>query len=104
MEDILPSITTKMLEIAICVSRDESDYGISIPRIAIIQLCGDGSIFMREYIDDPRRNEQDNDCGYMICHNWAEFKVFDTTEFAPAQMIEDWANKENIDLKWLGVG
>lgn len=100
----MPVIATKVLEITICVSRDESDPGISIPHLAKIDICHDGSILIREYIDDPRRKREDNKMGCSIFHNWSEFKTFDTPHFAPAQMIEDWAKKENIDLKWLRVG
>ena len=104
MKNNMPVIATKVLEITICVSRDESDPGISIPQLAEIDICSDRSILIREYIEDPRRKREDNEIGWSIFHNWSEFKAFDTPRFAPAQMIEDWIKEENIDLRWLGVG
>lgn len=98
-----PMICTKVLEIEILVRRIEISPGISIPHIATISIGHDHSVLMRERIDDPRRNEMDNDLGYSISHNWAEFKAMDTLDFHPAAMIEEWAHKECISLAWLGV-
>ena len=98
-------ITTKVLEITFRVGEDEmTPGGFSIPHIVKVEICHDGSVYTREYIDDPGRSKNDNELGYGIFHNWAEFKAFDTIDLAPAKMIEDWAKNENINLKWLGVG
>jgi len=102
MENNMPMIITKVLEITILIDTNESTSGgIYIPHVAKIDICHDGSIFIREYVDDVRRNKQDNEIGYGIYHSWEEFKSFDTVIFHPAQMIEDWIKQENIDLKWL---
>lgn len=103
MENTMPMITTKVLEITILVNRDELSSGLYIPHVAIIEICHDGSIFMKEYIDDVRRSHEDNYISYGTYRNWKEFKSFDTPLFHPAQMIEDWANKDDINLKWCGV-
>jgi len=101
---MIPIITTKVLEITILVDRDETTPGIHIPHVAKIEIGHDGSVFMKEYVDDPRRNRYYNDTSYGTYKNWKEFKAFDTLDFAPAKMIEDWILKESINLKWCGVG
>jgi hypothetical protein len=101
--EAFPMICSKVLEIEILVKRIEIRPGVSIPHIATIAIGHDGSVYMRERIDDPRRNEMDNEMGYGIYHNWSEFKAMDTLDFHPATMIEEWVIKEGISLKWLGI-
>lgn len=101
--ETFPMICSKVLEIEILVRRIEISPGVSIPHMATISIGHDHSVLMRERIDDPRRSPQDNEMGYSISHNWAEFKAMDTLDFHPAAMIEEWVRKSGISLAWLGV-
>jgi hypothetical protein len=95
-------ICSKVLEIKILVRRIEIS-GLYIPHIATVVIGHDGSVYMREILDDPQGNGMDNEMGSGVFHNWAEFKTMDTVNFHPAAMIEEWAKKEHISLAWLRV-
>ncbi len=102
-KETLPMICSKVLEIEILVKRIEIRPGVSIPQMMTISIGHDYSVLVREKVNDPRRNEEDNDLGYGIYRNWKEFKAMDTFDLHPAAMIEEWAKKENVSLAWLGV-
>jgi hypothetical protein len=99
----LPMICSKVLEIKILIRRIEIS-GVYIPHIAMVVIGHDGSVYMREILDDPRSNDKmDNEMGSGVYHDWYEFKAMDTVNFHPATMIEEWATREHISLTWLGV-
>ena len=102
-EETFPMICSKVLEIEILVKREKNFMGIITSHMMKVEIGHDRSVFVKEYMNDPCRNDQDNDMGYGAYHNWKEFKAMDTLAFHPAAMIEEWAREEGISLTWLGV-
>jgi len=85
------------------LGKKDRNFRIIYPHIATVVIGHDGSVYMREILDDPQGNGMDNEMGSGVFHNWAEFKTMDTVNFHPAAMIEEWAKKEHISLAWLRV-
>jgi hypothetical protein len=103
IEEKLPMICSKVLEIEILVREIETSNGLYISYIAKIMIGHDGSVYVREFYDDLRSIKREREIRSETFHNWAEFKAMDTVDFHPAMMIEEWAMNEHISLAWLGV-